>query len=226
MTFNDIKAKIYKLSKTNATSYPIADLVIDANNAYDRCVSIIRSSNRLWKWDDSNQTDLPRATTDLVSGQQDYTLAEAHLGFTRVEVKGPDGHWIALKLFDETDEPTVSIAELETQTGTPTYYDVSGLSIYLYPTPNYSQDDSIQLFYSRGPSYFTSGDTTKQPGFNSLYHELIPYLVATDKVLMDIPQLAAGYERKVLRLEDALKRDYAYRGPGRNRFTAAARRVG
>lgn len=223
MTFNEIKAKIYQLSKTNATSYPIANLVIDVNNAYDRAVSLARKANRLWKWDDSNQADLPIATTALISGQQDYTLDVVHLGFTRVEIKGPNGQAIVLRSFDESDDPSTPLTGTATRLGTPERFDVSGSSIFLDPVPNYDMDEGITLFYSRGPSYFTVSDTTKSPGFNSLYHELIPYTVALDKVLMTIPQLAAGYERKVLRLEAALENDYAYRGPERPRFYAARR---
>src|ERR1700709_849488 len=100
MTFDDIKVKTYFLTKTNSSSFPIANMVIEANNAYDRVASLIRRADGRWKWDDESQTDLPIATTALVSGQQDYSLAETHLGITRVEVKDQSGRWSALLAFD------------------------------------------------------------------------------------------------------------------------------
>ena len=40
MTFNDIKAKTYFLTKTNSSSFPIANMVIEANNAVERVASL------------------------------------------------------------------------------------------------------------------------------------------------------------------------------------------
>jgi hypothetical protein len=43
MTLSDIKNHIFRRTKTNATSYPAADMVISINNAIERVESIIRT---------------------------------------------------------------------------------------------------------------------------------------------------------------------------------------
>jgi hypothetical protein len=219
MTFDEIKAKFYQLTKTNS-GYPIADLVINANAAYAHAVGIIRRSDRRAKWDDLNQENLPIAVTGLVEGQQDYELANEHLGIQRVEIKGADGRWRVLKPFDEADIPDTSLEDISLTPGIPTHFDWLGQSVFLYPPPNYSLDEALEAYHTRGPVYFTESDTTKEPGFNSLYHEIIPYYMAHDYCLINLPELVPGYERKLLRLEQALAKDYAYRGPGRPRFYA------
>src|SRR4051812_16259346 len=126
MTFDEIKTKVYRLTKTNATSYPIANLVIDANNAYAYAAGVIRRADGRAKWDDLNQTDLPIAVADLVEGQQDYELANEHLGIQRVEIKGADGRWRVLKPFDEADIPDTSLEDISLTNGIPTHFDWLG----------------------------------------------------------------------------------------------------
>jgi|SRR5450631_1938953 hypothetical protein len=228
MIFTDIKAKIYFLTKTNSNSFPIANLVIEANNAMDRVASLIRRADARWRWDDENQIDLPVADVDLVSGQQDYTLEEDFLSISRMEIKDQSGFWHTLKPFDELDVPDRSLSAWGAIPGIPTHFDVNGQSVTLYPAPNYSQAASLAVYYTRGPVYFTSGDTTKEPGFNSLYHDLVPLWVAYNYVMANgmivgRTTLASQFMAEIQRKEDALQKDYAYRGPGRPRFFAARR---
>lgn len=179
MTYNDIKSKVYLLTKTNSTSFPNDDLVILANNALDRVTSLILQADGRWQWDDTNQTDLPIATTNLVSGQQDYSLSVDHIEIQRVEAKDSNGNWYLLKPLDKA-EIKIALNEYFDTDDTPRYYDKVGNSVFLYPAPNYSQSASLKLYFSRPASYFVSGDTTKKPGFNALFHDLIPLWVAYD----------------------------------------------
>jgi hypothetical protein len=223
MTFNDIKAKIYFLTKTNSSSFPIATFVIESNNAMDRVASLIRKADARWRWDDENQADLPIADVDLVSGQQDYTLEEDFLSISRMEIKDESGYYHALKPFDELDVPDVALSGWGATPGTPTHFDVNGQSVTLYPAPNYSQAASLAVYYTRGPVQFTSADTTKEPGFNSLYHDLVPLWVSYNYAIANGQPTANQYFAEIQRKEDALQKDYAYRGPGRPRFFAARR---
>jgi hypothetical protein len=70
---------------------------------------------------------------------------------------------------------------------------------------------------------FTSADTTKEPGFNSLYHDLVPLWVSYNYAIANGQPTANQYFAEIQRKEDALQKDYAYRGPGRPRFFAARR---
>lgn len=42
MTLAEIKAHIFKRTKTNATSYPASDMVVDINTAIDHCTDLVR----------------------------------------------------------------------------------------------------------------------------------------------------------------------------------------
>jgi hypothetical protein len=181
----------------------------DENIAMDRVASLIMKADARWQFDDTNETDLPIATTDIVEGQEDYSLETAHLDVTMVRVKYPDGTWHTLKPIDQGDICDDEIG----QTGLPTKYDKLGTSIFPLPIPNYSLAGAIELRFKRGPSYFLTSDTTKSPGFNSLYHNLIALWPAYDFALINLPTLAAGYFNAIQVKEAALVNDYANRAP-------------
>ncbi len=211
MTFTDIKNKIYFLTSTNSTSFPIAPLVIEVNNALERIVSLINHSDGRWQWDDSNNTDLPIATTDITINQQDYSLATSHLELSRAEVQDSSGNWSKLIPLDQTDVYNQSLTDFLKTASLPVYYDKLGNSVFLYPKPNYTQAASLKLFFTRGPSYFTSSDTTKTPGFNSLYHDLVPLWVAYNFAIANGKQNAQLLLQEIQTREDSLKEDFALR---------------
>ena len=70
---------IRRLTNTDANSYPIADLTADFNSIYDEYVSLALSADDTWQWDDTAQTKLPIATTNIVSGQRDYQFDAENL---------------------------------------------------------------------------------------------------------------------------------------------------
>lgn len=219
MTVSDLNTHISFLTKTNTTSFPAADRLIMVNDAYRRVTSLIMTADGRWEWDDNNNTtDLPQATTALVSGQADYTLASAHLRITGMEVKNSSGTWFKLYPIDKSDwgDKNISVTQQQTLTGLPTEYDLLGASIVLYPTPNYSQAASLKVHFTRGPAEFTSGEVstgTKEPGFSSLYHTLLSYWPSYNYAVANgLPQ-ANGYMAEIQRMEDALVKDYSRRDP-------------
>lgn len=211
MTLDQIRTKTYFLTSTNITSFPDANLVVEANNALERVTSLIMQSDGRWQWDDENNTDLPIATTNLVSGQQDYTLAISHLQITRVEVMDQSSNWTKLNPIDQTDVYNQSLTQYLTGGGLPVYYDKIGNSVFLYPYPNYSQAASLKVYFKRGPSYFLTSDTTKAPGFNTLYHELIPLWIAYNFAIANGKSNANAIMAQIQIKEDALHDDYAVR---------------
>lgn len=213
MTYSDICNKVYFLTSTNLTSFPIAQLTVEANNAYDRIVSLILKSDGRWQFDDENNTDLPIATATITSGQQDYALSVAHLDITRVEVQdnGATPQWHKLIPIDQTDIYDTAMTAFLNTAGLPTYYDKLGNSVFLYPSPNYTQAASLKLYFKRGPSYFTVSDTTKSPGFNALYHDLIPLWVAYNFALANGKENGNSLMAEITMREDALREDYSLR---------------
>ena len=214
MTITDLVNKAYFYTSTNSTSFSAANMLLAINNAYERVVSLIMQTDGRWEWDDSNQTDLPIATATLTASQSDYALAVTHLTVVRVEVKDAAGLWTQLTPINQSDFSGTALAEFLKTAGPPSYYDKLGSSIFLYPAPDYTQAASLKVTFQRPPALYTSAEVTtgtKIPGFNSLYHELIPLMVAHDYAISkgskNVNQLAA----EIQKLEEALMSDYSLR---------------
>lgn len=214
VTLDQIRQKTYFLTSTNVSSFPDSFLVPEANNALERVTSLIMKSDGRWQFDDENNTDLPIATTALASGQQDYALAITHLDITRVELldNTTSPQWHKLIPIDQTDIYNTALTNFMSGTGIPIYYDKLGNSVFLYPTPSYSQAASLKLYFQRPPSYFLTSDTTKAPGFNSLYHDLIPLWVAYNYAISMGKENANTILAEINMREDALREDYTLRG--------------
>lgn len=220
MNFTTIQNRIWRRSKKNPTSYPIADLVDDANVAMDRVASLIMSADGRWQFDDENQTDLPIATTNLIAGQSDYSLLTSHLDVTRVEMMGADGKWHLLKAIDQNDIHHKALSALAIEEKQSWGYDKIANSLMLYPTPLISITAGLKVFFKRGPVYFTTSDTTKQPGFNSLYHDLIVLWPVYEKLIDDDISTAEGVFSEIEMKEQALVLDYSRRSKEPVRITA------
>lgn len=163
---------------TTESSYPIASKTRDINLALDRVFALIFEVGGTWQFDDSNHTDYPIITTNIVSGQRDYTFTSDEssnliLDVQKVFVADSTG------LFREvspTDIPSGSPSNywdgLET-TGQPNSYEKNANGIFLDPIPDYNRTGGIKVYISREGSYFTTSDTTKKPGFAGLFHEYL-----------------------------------------------------
>lgn len=156
-----------------------------SNRALDRIVTAILDSDTQWQWDDSNYTDFPIGQKDLVDSQRDYTLDTTHLKILGVEVKDQSGDFYPLRQIDYRDmlDQGVSPTEFTETDGKPQYYDLIADSIHLYPQPDANQvtvANGLKVRFQRGASYFSDTDTTKEPGFASIYHRLVPLWASYD----------------------------------------------
>lgn len=162
-----------------------------ANHAWDEAVDIILQSNVEWVFDDSNYTDFPIGATDLVDGQKDYKLPAASgsadistfLRLIRVEVRDSSGQYRKIDLMASSPNTENGISSLYTVDGLPQYYRLIGDSVELYPSPATSSvtlTDGLKIHFQRSKPDFASTDTTKQPGFPSIYHRLISLKTSLD----------------------------------------------
>lgn len=212
MTISEIYTLIYTYTDTNSANLFGGDATkarLMVNNAYNRVASLLLKNDKRWKWDDNNQTDLPIATTNLVSGQNDYQLSTSHLKVVRVECADQSGNFRLLDKYDVEDE-NVAITYLETLSGIPNRYRLLGQSIILDPTPNYNYTAGLKVFFQRGPALFTSSEIStgiKEPGFSSLYHELIPLWVAYNYFVIKDQNKANAIMADITRKEKALIED-------------------
>ena len=93
----------FLLNLDDSTTYDIKHKTRNVNRAYDRVVSLILQTDNRWEWEDTNKTDLPIATTDLVTGQRDYGIDTTFLRITKILVKDIAGNWQILIPVDEND---------------------------------------------------------------------------------------------------------------------------
>lgn len=155
---------------------------------------------RNWEYDDTNYTNFPIATTDLVEGQKDYSLPSTIQKIMRVEVKDKDGNWHLLEQLDKS-QINVAIDEFFPDNGLPMYYDLFAQSLFLYPAP--SSDDctlsaGLRVYFSRDIDEFTYTDTDKEPGFEKSFHRILSVGAALDYAI------ANGMRDKVSYLSDKL----------------------
>jgi len=183
-----------------------------ANEVSGDIWSTIWSSAGSWQWDDSNQADLPQATTDIVSGQAKYTISSDILTIKRVEVKNENGGWTKLKPFTR-EKTATSIGELETRLGCPTHYFVFNDTIQLYPTPSYDLTGGLKVFFDRAGVSFLPSDTTKSPGIASPFHGLYPLGMAIKWLSIKQPNAPSlvVYKNDYREQMEALREYYAKR---------------
>ena len=157
-----------------------AQITAQINNYYLKATKLIITADGRWRWDDTNMTNQPTATTNIVAGQNDYLVMEGSPSVTqdwleveRVEFKNEGGVWGVLVPRNLRDVKYSITQERATAQGTPTYYDFDGSSVWLDQTPSYSSVGGLKIWFNRAPLLFATTDTTKRPGFNSLFHEYL-----------------------------------------------------
>lgn len=188
------------------------------NEGLNRVTSLILQADGRWQFDDTAFTDYPIATTTLVttsgSEQQDYTFDITHLRITRVEVKDVNGNWKLLEPIDQADIYNQSLTDFLKTAGLPMYYDKIANSIFLYPKPlatAVTATNGLKVYFQRPPSYFTSSDTTKVPGFNSLYHKLIGLIACREYALDRGLAAKDNLTQRVVEGEQDLQDNYSLR---------------
>lgn len=183
---------------------------------------IIHKATGNWQYDDNNNTDLPFATTHLVLGQRRYTLPSDALTIQRIEIKDENGNWYELHPITKEKINFEGIDDFLDDNGRPIYYRVVGDVIELFAPTDYSQDDSLKVYYDRGSVEFSYDDTVKTPGFASPYHQIIPIKASIEWLKVKQPQSAT----LALLLQDDLKLENSIREFYGSRFKDYKPRIG
>ena len=192
----------------------LKDFTRRVNARYRIVNSIIWESTGTWEYDDSNYTDLPVATTDIVDEQQDYSLPSTAQKIDRVEIKDTNGEWTRVEPIDKSMVES-AMAEFYETPGIPEYYDLMGDSILLYPKPDTAQtavDDALKLYFSRDINEFSYTDTNTEPGFAKPFHRILSVGAALDYAISyemwnKVNQLRAEWNS----LEQRLRSFYGFR---------------
>lgn len=165
------------VSGTTALLQQVTGLI---NSGFDHFMPLLLSYDDYIRWDDTNHTDKPSGKINLVSGQSDYKITTDGnsldiLNFAKVRVlqSSTATNYVELEKMTLDDERVAdAISPNPSITGVPEYWLENGNKIFLYPAPNYSATNGIQLFFERKQKVFVYTDTTREPGIPSPFHEL------------------------------------------------------
>lgn len=178
----------------------------DVNLALDKALSTIFQVGGTWQFDDSNYTDYPIITTNIVSGQRDYSFttdgsSNLILEIYKVFVADSTGLFYEITPVDvPTGAPSNYWDGLST-TGLPNSYDKLGNGIFLDPIPNYNRTAGLKVYVNREASYFSTSDTTKKPGIAGLFHEYLVLRPAYMYAMRNDMSIAKRLEVEMVKME-------------------------
>lgn len=160
---------------TDSTSFPIEDKTRRVNQWYYRVQTDIMRTDARFQFGDRNHGKLPEYTADLQGGQQIYELPDEFMEVHAVEIKETDGEFYRLDQIDIQDLE-YSISNYRDEDGKPMEYDLTSDVIRLFPAPDPNSvtlSNGLKVYITRNVSVFDSGDTTKEPGFDNAYHQIL-----------------------------------------------------
>jgi hypothetical protein len=132
--------------------------------------------------DSSNQTDVSRSTvttSDSTLGVYGGTIAQDELvSFLGIEILGSNGTYTKLT---PTDIRSDDYQTLQSQSGTPTHFDLSGQLIRPLPAPDASY--TYRLSYGRAHPRFSASNLTQTTGLLPLEEEYVATFAA-DKLMV------------------------------------------
>ena len=208
MTISDLNSEVRSLCDADTTSYTAADLLRRVNSALETLVGKIINADGHWQFDDSNYSDLPVGTGNLVSGQSSYSFAAEYLDILEVMILTTGGIYQRITPFDPSEmnqswDEWVGSATGTIPNGFPQYYDKVGDSIRFDRSPTATHATltaGLKVRFKRTADLFTSAQVTtgtKVPGIASPYHQLIAYMAAIPYCMSYKKDRVALYEKKV-----------------------------
>jgi hypothetical protein len=176
---------------------------------YQKVVTMIFAAEDDWDWDDSNNTDYPIATTNLVINQQDYGIpvSLSALKIQRIDILFDGITWTRCNPIDVQSiskaADTTTIAN--SFSAMSPCYDIKSNALFLYPIPTINVTAGLKVWFLRGPLEFVTSDTTKKPGIDPAFHSMISvgaaYDYASDKNLPTQGPLQAKLQDYEVRLK-------------------------
>ena len=191
----------------------LKEFTSEVNIALDYVWTCIFKVGGTWQFDDSNHTDYPIITTNLVSGQRDYAFTTDEnsnliLDIYRVVVAQPDGTLKEITPVDAQSGDYSGFYDGLNIGGTPSKYDKTANGIFLDAIPNYTIANGIKVYINREGSYFLTSDTTKKAGFAGIFHELLA-LIPAFKYAPEVE--LKRIEGRMVKMESDLKDYYGKR---------------
>lgn len=212
MTFSDTLLDIDFLLGTSTVTYPVTDKTRNVNRYLDKAAYLIQTADSKWDWEDTNNTDLPIGTTNIVAAQQDYSFDPTFLKVKGVFYTDENGSKTELVYSEDKNY----FLELDsTDTGIPQRFTIIGNSILLdcFPIKGTNEDADIKLtvYFARNVHYFETSDTTATAGFNSQFHRYLSLGGAYDYAIAKGKDIANSLRNEMLIMEKELIKFYSGR---------------
>lgn len=213
-----IETEIYGtdgLGRISSNTTLLAIWTTKINLAYTDLAARILQADGRWQFDDSNHTDYPTITIDLVANQRDYSFTTDENGHLvldiyRVYVKASSSDDYRL-LSSVEDMDVATFFNGNNATGTPIRYGKKANGVFVDPVPSANVTAGLKIEISREGSLFTTSDTTKKPGFDARLHEyLVVKPVFNYALTNDMPKVN-GYQLRVQQLERLADEIYSQR---------------
>jgi len=184
------KEASYNRGDVSGSTDLLKEFAADSNLALDDLFTIGFKAGGTWQPDDSGHAKYPSISTNLVSGQRDYTFildeqGNLILDIYRVMVATPSGVFVEISPVDQqtrnsNNTNTDTLINGKNTTGTPTRYDKTANGILLDLIPSYNYTRGLKVFINREPSYFIYSDTTKKAGVPGNLHRYLALKPALD----------------------------------------------
>lgn len=200
----------------------LADFVDEENIAFSDYMQLAAKSSGTWKFDDSNHTDYPEITTDLVAGQRSYTFTTDENGNIILDIykiyAKVNGQYQELEPVDPDSQTGLNTLYngLGTQ-GTVYRYDKSANAIILDLVPSTTVVDGLKVSINREATFFTTSDTTKKPGVPGLHHKWFYLKPALDYARRNTLNSYTRLEKEVADLTSMIISDFNRRGKDERR---------
>lgn len=175
-------------SITNS-DYSLRAKARNGNIWLEKAARILADSSYAWQYDDPNYTNQPVATTNIVSGQRNYTLDSSYFDILKVIVADENAQRYVIYQVDKDDREADALLENnDNREGVPHRYDIRGDQLILDPTPNYAEPNGLEVHFIRPPFYFlgddSSEDNAREPGIPSAFHDYIGLGMAYEYAMM------------------------------------------
>lgn len=198
MTYTEILAQVRAFTGVDSNQYSNAKITYSLNNWLDRVAGYAIGADGRFQWDDTNHSKLPIGTTTLTADQREYSFLTDEQGnriltLTRIDWKDSNGLWTELKPIDQAEISPEALDEFEKTSSRPMYYDkIADNVIRLYPASDTTVSAGLKFYFQRTPSYFTTSDTTKEPGVANTLHRSFVMSASLDcAIALGLPNLQA-----------------------------------
>lgn len=202
------------------------------NRAFDKVLPLVLSYTDHLRFDDPNHSDAPIGTFDLESGKGNYTVdtddnSLAILNIVNVSIltgsSATEYQPLERVTLDDPRAPRM-LSPNPSDSGVPTAFLEHDNTIFFDKKPNYNATAGGKIIFEREPSYFTSSDTTKQPGIPKPFHELLALYPSHDYLIVykpDNQMLITRVENEITKQEKNLSDMVSKRNPTRGRITTS-----